>query len=102
MKIIAAWVVALAMIAGTGTAIAVSVKPQQTPAERGCIGLGCGSANPGTQLQSQASRVNRSQKADRIRVVVPAAQAVVPPACEPPFSPLAKLPSAQFIARCLT
>jgi hypothetical protein len=102
MKIIAGWVVAHVMIAATGTAIAVSVKPQQTSAERGCIGLGCRPANPVTQLESQASRVDRSQKADRIRIVVPAAEAVLPSACEPPFSPLAKLPSSRFIARCLT
>jgi hypothetical protein len=123
MKIIAAWVVVLAMIAGTGTAIALSVKPQRTLAEKQCVGLSCWPASPATsdrlaqrstasssqsgliaqpELASQASRVDRSRKADRITAVVPATQAVIPPACEPPFSPLAKLPSPNFIARCLT
>jgi hypothetical protein len=123
MKIIAGWVVALAMIAGTGTAIALSVKPQRTLAEKGCVGLSCWPDNPATkdrpaqrttatssqsgligqpELASQASRVDRSRKADRITVVIPATEAVLPPACEPPFSPLAKLPSPNFIARCLT
>jgi hypothetical protein len=40
MKIVG-WVVALAMIAGTGTAIALSVKPQQTLSEERCVGLSC-------------------------------------------------------------
>jgi hypothetical protein len=41
MTIIAGWVVALVMIAGTGTAIALSVKPQRTLSERRCVGLSC-------------------------------------------------------------
>ena len=122
MKIIAGWVVAFAMIAGTGTAIALSVKPQRTLAEKGCVGLGCWPDNPAPkhgsaqrtaassqsgrigqpELVSQASRVDRSRKADRISVGIPATAAVLPPGCEPPFSPLAKRPSSKFIARCLT
>ena len=41
MKIFAGWVFALAMIAGTGTAIALSMKPQQTLSEERCVGLSC-------------------------------------------------------------
>ena len=120
MKIIAGWVIALAMLAGTGTAIALNVKPQWT-SER-CVGLSCwldsraakykpqrttapSSHQMGLhgelKLASQASRIDRSRKADRIRVV-PATQAVLSPECEPPFSPLAKLAPSNFIARCLT
>jgi hypothetical protein len=124
MKIIAGWVVALAMIVGTGTAIALNVKSQPTLTEEACVGLSCWPENPAIkhrpaqrttvtspsesgkvveqpELSSQA-RVDRSRKADRITVVVPATEAVLPPECEPPFSPLAKLPSSNFSARCLT
>jgi hypothetical protein len=131
MKIIAGWVVALAMIAGTGTAIALNAKlldleplnakPRQTSAEERCIGLGCWPESPATKrrsaqrtspvqpglggqtgLASQASRLDRSRKADRITIVVPAGEALLPPECEPPFSPLARLPSPKLVARCLT
>jgi hypothetical protein len=121
MKIIAGWVIALAMFAGTGTAIALNVKPQWT-SER-CVGLSCwpdsqvakyrpaqrttapSSHQSGVlrepELASQASRIDRSRKGDRIRVV-PATEAILPPECEPPFSPLVKLAPSNFIARCLT
>jgi hypothetical protein len=124
MKIIASWIVAIAMIVGTGTAIALNVKPQRTLAEKGCVGLSCWPDNPAIKHRpaqrttltspsparlneqpesaSQAGRVDRSRKSDRITVVVPAAQPVLPPECEPPFSSLAKLPSSNFSARCLT
>jgi hypothetical protein len=49
MKIIAGWLVALAMIAGTGTAIALNMKQQQTLAEEPCIGLGCWPESPATK-----------------------------------------------------
>jgi hypothetical protein len=45
----AGWVVALAMIAGTGTAIALSVKPQRTLSEERCIGLSCWPDQPATK-----------------------------------------------------
>jgi hypothetical protein len=89
MKIIAGWVIALAMLAGTGTAIALNVKPQWT-SER-CVGLSCwpdsqvakyrpaqrttapSSHQSGVlgepEMASQADRIDRSRKADRIRVV---------------------------------
>jgi hypothetical protein len=124
MKIIAGWVVALAMIAGTGTAIALTVKPHRALTEEGCVGLGCWPDSPATkhraapnsravlrsdsglieepELASQASRVDRSRKADRITVAVPAAETVIPPGCEPPFSALAKVPAPNSSARCLT
>ena len=123
MKIIAGWVV-LAMIAGTGTAIALNVKPQRTLAEERCVGLSCWPDSPAVkhrpaqrttltspsrsglieqrELPFQVNRVDRSRKTDRFRTVVPATEAVLPPECEPPFSPLAKLPSSNFSARCLT
>jgi hypothetical protein len=41
MKIIAGCIIAIAMIAGTGTAIALSVKQQRTFSEDHCIGLSC-------------------------------------------------------------
>src|SRR6516165_3849259 len=118
MKIIAGCVIALAIIAGTGTAIALGVKPQRTLTEEGCIGLSCWPnipavkhkrAQPSTvvsglngqpELESQAGRIDRSQKADRIKVVVRTTETVLPPGCEPPFSSLAKLRSPYFSARC--
>ena len=123
MKMIAGLVVMLAIIAGTGTAIALNVKSQRTSAEKRCVGLSCwpdsqaGKHKPAQRtvtspsqselieqpdLPSQASGVDRSRKADRITIVVPAIDAVLAPGCEPPFSPLAKLPSPSFKARCLT
>ena len=123
MKMIAGLVVMLAIIAGTGTAIALNVKSQRTSAEKRCVGLSCWPDSPAGKhkpaqrtvtspsqselieqpdLPSQASGVDRSRKADRITIVVPAIDAVLPPGCEPPFSPLAKLPSPSFKARCLT
>ena len=124
MKMIAGLVVVLAIIAGTGTAIALNVKSQRTSAEKWCVGLSCwpdsqaGRHKPAQRttvtspsqselieqpdLPSQASGVDRSRKADRITIVVPATDAVLPPGCEPPFSPLAKLPPPSFKARCLT
>src|SRR5262245_13750036 len=116
MKIIAAWVVALAMVAGTGTAIAFSVKPQRTVSEEHCVGLGCWPDTPAmkhrpgqrSNVTSQvagpelaAGTIDRSGKGDRI-TVVRTSEATVPAECEPPFSPLAKLPSPEFIARCVT
>jgi len=100
MKIIAGCVIALAMIGGTGTAHdspATKHKAAQrstvtSPSQSGPIGQ--------PELASQASRVDRSQKTDRI--VVRTTQTVLPPGCEPPFSPLAKLPSPNFSGRCLT
>jgi hypothetical protein len=100
MKIIAGCVIALAMIGGTGTAHdspATKHKAAQrstvtSPSQSGPIGQ--------PELASQASRVDRSQKTDRI--VVRTTQTVLPPGCEPPFSPLAKLPSRNFSGRCLT
>jgi hypothetical protein len=41
MKIIAGCVVAIALITGTGTAIALSVKQQRTIVEDRCIGFSC-------------------------------------------------------------
>jgi hypothetical protein len=87
MKTFAGLIVALAMLAEPGTASAPSMKP-------GLIGQ--------PEAASQASRVDRSSKGNRITPVVPAKQAVLPPECEPPFSPLAKAPSQNFVARCLT
>jgi hypothetical protein len=123
MKMIAV-VVVLAIIAGTGTAIALNVKSQRTSAEKWCVGLSCWPDSPAGRhkpaqrttvtspsqselieqpdLPSQASGIDRSRKADRITIVVPATDAVLPPGCEPPFSPLAKLPPPSFKARCLT
>ena len=100
MKIIAGCVIALAMIGGTGTAFdspATKHKAAQrstvtSPSQSGPIGQ--------PELASQASRVDRSQKTDRI--VVRTTQTVLPPGCEPSFSPLAKLPSPNFSGRCLT
>src|SRR5437899_5458608 len=111
MKIIAGWIVALAMIVGTGTAIALNVKSQPTLTEELCVGLSCWPENPAIKHRpaqrttltspsqsglneqpesaSQASRVDRSRKSDRITVVVPATQPALPPECEPPFSSLA-------------
>jgi hypothetical protein len=101
MKIIAGCVIALAMIGGTGTAFdspATKHKAAQrstvtSPSQSGPIGQ--------PKLASQASRVDRSQKTDRI-TVVRTTQTVLPPGCEPTFSPLAKLPSRNFSGRCLT
>jgi hypothetical protein len=58
MKIIAGWVVALAMIAGTGTAIALSVKPQRTSSEERCVGLGCWPDQPATKKHRPAQRTS--------------------------------------------
>jgi hypothetical protein len=87
MQIFAGLIVALAMFAATETASAPSVK-----------------AGPIVQPEatSQADWVDRSSKGDRITPVVPAKQVVLPPECEPPFSPLAKVPSQDFVARCFT
>ena len=87
MKTFAGLIVALTMFAATETASAPSVK-------QGLIGQ--------TEAASQANRVDRSLKGDRITPFVPARQAVLPPECEPPFSPLAKVPSQDFVARCFT
>ncbi len=123
MKIIAGWVVALAMFAGTGTAIALNAKLQWTLADERCAVVSCRPESPArhrpaqrttlaapsqsqpiqqTEPPSQASRVDRSRKADRIAVVGPATHAALPAACEPPFSPLAKLAPRNFTARCLS
>jgi hypothetical protein len=87
MQIFAGLIVALAMFAATETASAPSVKPGLT-------------GQP--EAASQANRVDRSSKGDRITPVVPPRQAVLPPGCEPPFSPLAKVPSQDFVTRCFT
>ena len=87
MKIFAGLIVALAMFAATETASAPSVK-------QGLIGQ--------TEAASKAHWVDRSSKGDRITPFVPAKEAVLPPECEPPFSPLAKVPSQNFVARCFT
>jgi hypothetical protein len=90
MKIIAACVIALAMIGGTGTAFdspATKHKAAQrstvtSPSQSGPIGQ--------PELASQASRVDRSQKTDRI--VVRTTQTVLPPGYASP----------NFSGRCLT
>ena len=87
MKTFAGLIVALAMFAATETASAPSVK-------QGPIGQ--------IEAASQADRVDRSSKGDRITSFAPARQAVLPPECEPPFSSLAKVPSQSFVARCFT
>jgi hypothetical protein len=46
MKTISAWIVALAIIAATGTAVPVSVKLQRAAAEEPCVGLGCWPPSP--------------------------------------------------------
>ena len=87
MKTFAGLIVALAMFAATETASAPSVTQV-------VIGR--------TEAASQANWVDRSSKGDRITPFAPARQAVLPPECEPPFSPLAKVPSQSFVARCFT
>ena len=59
MKIIAGWLVALAMIAGTGTAIALSVKPQRTLSEERCVGLSCWPEQPATSMDQRGGRHSR-------------------------------------------
>jgi hypothetical protein len=51
---------------------------------------------------SVSSSVDRSNKADRLTPVAPAARPTVLVGCEPPFSSLAKVSSTKFDMRCLT
>ena len=100
MKLIACCVIALAMTAGTGTAQNPTAK--HDPAHRSTVTSQFQSGPIGRpELVSQVSSVDRSRKGDRI-TVVRTTKNVLPPGCEPPFSPLAKLPSPNFSARCLT
>ena len=101
MKVIAGCVIALAMIGGTGTAHD-SPAPKHEAAQRSTVRSPLQSGPIGqSELASQVGRVDRSRKGDRI-TVVRSTKIALPLGCEPPFSPLAKLPSFNFSARCLT
>jgi hypothetical protein len=100
MKLIAGCVIALAMTAGTG--IAQNPTAKHDPAHRSTVTAQFQSGSIArSELVSQVSRIDRSRKGDRI-TVARAAKNVFPQGCEPPFSPLAKLPSPNFNARGLT
>ena len=58
--------------------------------------------NTPSEWVSQASRIDRSHKSDRLNPVASVTRAALPPGCEPPFSSLAKLSVPTFIGRCLT
>jgi hypothetical protein len=101
MKIIAGWIIALAIVGGTGTAHD-SPAAKHEAAQRGAVTAASQSGPIGQrELASQAGRIDRSRKGDRIPVVR-TTQTVLPPGCEPPFSPLAKLPLPNFSGHCLT
>ena len=102
MKIIAGWFVAFAMLAGAATASDHALAKHKT-ARQSTVTASHQSALIGQpELASGAERVDRSRKGDRIAAAVRTTQTVLPPGCEPPFSRLAKFPSPNFGARCLT
>jgi hypothetical protein len=55
-----------------------------------------------SELGSQANKVDRSRKGDRITPVAPVIRAALPPGCDAPFSSLAKFSPPNFAGRCLT
>lgn len=54
------------------------------------------------ELASQANRVDRSHKADRLPAFTPPVRIGLPAGCEPPFSSSLKISSPDLNARCLT
>jgi hypothetical protein len=54
------------------------------------------------ELTSQAGRIDRSLKGDRINTVAPTVRPVLPPGCEPPFSTLVKPLRSDPVVRCMT
>jgi len=101
MKIIAGWFLALAMIGGSGTAHESPAAKHQAAQPRAVTSASPSGPIGQAGLASELTRVDRSHKTDRI-TVVRTTRTVLPPGCELPFSPLAKLPSPSSSGRCLT
>jgi hypothetical protein len=87
-------VVGFSAVAIIGLAMNFVASLRAAPSQSGLIAQ--------SELVSQASRVDRSRKGDRITPVLPVIRAALPPGCDAPFSSLAKFSPPNFVGRCLT